>query len=334
MKQTQNLGLKLPEGSDWADVTALNENMEVLDAAVAGKADVGEDGKIPASQLPEMNYDPAGSAAAVQANLTAHTGNTSNPHGVTAEQIGAVPIGYYGDNIDNLVTAGFYRVQADQSLPAGIPYGNIIVARTPGSDTVLQIAVGYSNQFMLFRGGVVGSPNTWQPWSRVSIEGHTHDASQITSGILSAAQGGTGVGSIAALASLLAGQGLTKIQTLTYTGTGTFGQSAPNMLTFSFPPKFVIISNGEDTDGAWKSEAVLVVLNKLKSDGVSMAESGFSNLGVQIGWLKSTWNENTVSWYLHAAHYSDDYDEPPVDEGGPRFQANTQQTTYAACAFG
>ncbi|MBM6792043.1 hypothetical protein H7U40_17465 [Flavonifractor plautii] len=54
-----------------------------------GVATLGEDGKVPAGQLPAMNYDPAGSAEAVQQALTAHTGNKNNPHAVTAEQVGA-----------------------------------------------------------------------------------------------------------------------------------------------------------------------------------------------------------------------------------------------------
>lgn len=89
MNQTANLGLNLPEESDWAEVATLNENWEKVDEAVAKKAELGADGKIPAEQLPEMNYDKAGSAAAVQKNLDAHTGNRSNPHGVTAAQVGA-----------------------------------------------------------------------------------------------------------------------------------------------------------------------------------------------------------------------------------------------------
>ena len=48
-------------------------------------------GKVPSSQLPEMDYDPAGSAAEVQASLTAHVNDETNPHGVTAAQVGAVP---------------------------------------------------------------------------------------------------------------------------------------------------------------------------------------------------------------------------------------------------
>lgn len=50
---------------------------------------LGDDGKLPPSELPPMDYDPAGSAAAVQKALSAHTGNKNNPHAVTAEQVGA-----------------------------------------------------------------------------------------------------------------------------------------------------------------------------------------------------------------------------------------------------
>ena len=59
---------------------------------------LGSDGKVPAGQLPDMNYDPAGTAATeagkVQTNLTSHTNNKSNPHGVTAAQVGL-------GNVDN-----------------------------------------------------------------------------------------------------------------------------------------------------------------------------------------------------------------------------------------
>lgn len=54
-----------------------------------GVAALGSDGKVPEEELPEMDYDPAGSAEAVQDNLDAHTANKNNPHGVTAKQAGA-----------------------------------------------------------------------------------------------------------------------------------------------------------------------------------------------------------------------------------------------------
>lgn len=55
-----------------------------------GVATLGPDGKVPAGQLPAMNYDPAGSAAAVQETLTNHINNKNNPHNVTAAQVGAL----------------------------------------------------------------------------------------------------------------------------------------------------------------------------------------------------------------------------------------------------
>lgn len=54
-----------------------------------GVAELDSSGKVPAAQLPAMNYDPAGSAQAVQANLSSHINDKENPHGVTADQVGA-----------------------------------------------------------------------------------------------------------------------------------------------------------------------------------------------------------------------------------------------------
>ena len=69
---------------------------------------LGDDGKLPPSELPPMDYDPAGSAAAVQKALTAHTGNKDNPHAVTAEQVGA-----------SRAVKGTYPIASGQSIQAG-----------------------------------------------------------------------------------------------------------------------------------------------------------------------------------------------------------------------
>lgn len=45
----------------------------------------------PEQVLKNLGAEPAGSAAAVQQNLDAHTGNKNNPHGITAQKIGAQP---------------------------------------------------------------------------------------------------------------------------------------------------------------------------------------------------------------------------------------------------
>ena len=138
MDTTQNYKLSKPGTDDFVDITVLNENADTIDSklkeladsaegaaatlkakadldsagkvpaeqlpamdyiptaqkgAAGGVAELGSDGKVPEGQLPAMNYDPSGSAAAVQTNLDSHTSNTSNPHNVTAEQAGADPKG-------------------------------------------------------------------------------------------------------------------------------------------------------------------------------------------------------------------------------------------------
>lgn len=57
--------------------------------AASGVAELDASGKVPEDQLPAMNYDPAGSAQAVQMQLTYHINQFSNPHSVTAAQVGA-----------------------------------------------------------------------------------------------------------------------------------------------------------------------------------------------------------------------------------------------------
>lgn len=59
-----------------------------------GVAGLDSSGKVPSAQLPDLDYDPAGSANAVQANLTTHTNNKSNPHEVTVQQIGAAAVSH------------------------------------------------------------------------------------------------------------------------------------------------------------------------------------------------------------------------------------------------
>lgn len=76
-----------------SDVGAIPSSQK---GAAGGVASLGSDGKVPAGQLPDMDYDPAGSAQGVQSNLNAHTNNKSNPHGVTAAQVGAIPASQKG----------------------------------------------------------------------------------------------------------------------------------------------------------------------------------------------------------------------------------------------
>ena len=86
------VGLSEQHGYNYLmeQVNAAQTAAKEIGEAFSGLATLGPDGKVPGEQLPKMDYDPAGSAEAVQKNLTAHTGNKNNPHAVTAEQVGAL----------------------------------------------------------------------------------------------------------------------------------------------------------------------------------------------------------------------------------------------------
>lgn len=122
MADMTNYKLEKPAESDYADIAAINRNADKIDAALKGledgKADLGEDGKIPASQLPEMDYVPnsekgaAGGVASLGADgkvpagqlpemdyaaakhASQHASGGSDP--VTPASIGAAPAYTYG----------------------------------------------------------------------------------------------------------------------------------------------------------------------------------------------------------------------------------------------
>ena len=111
-----------PHGVTAAQVGAIPASQK---GAAGGVASLGSDGKVPEEQLPEMDYDPAGSAAGVQANLTSHINNKSNPHGVTAAQAGAVPTTRKINNkaLSSDVTLGAADVGAIPSAQKGTAGG-------------------------------------------------------------------------------------------------------------------------------------------------------------------------------------------------------------------
>ena len=260
------------DGADTFNIqTMLNDNWDKIDDAVSKKADLGEGGKIPASQLPEMNYDPAGSAAAVQTSLTAHINNKNNPHGVTPAQIGAQ------------TALGFTPVQQGGGVNQ---LSNKV--RIGWTGTTLDLTVDNSNMgsFLLS-----GTPK---------------------SAILPASRGGTGVRSIAELASLLAGQGIGKIATGSYQGTETAGEGNPNTVTCPFPIKIFAIMGYTDTDLLGVTRATLCGIGYANLSGTSynsavmavMHETDYLHTGFgHDGYTKFSADKKTVYWYDTQKNY-------------------------------
>ena len=77
-----------------------------------------------------------------------------------------------------------------------------------------------------------------------------------------------------------------KVTSGTYTGTGTYGESNPNSLTFDFEPKLVIIQCQESS-----LKKYLLAINGVLSSG-PFDESGSSSYKDIFNW-----NGNTFSWY-------------------------------------
>lgn len=123
------VGLSEQHGYNYLmeQVNAVQTAAKEIGEAFSGLATLGPDGKVPGEQLPKMDYDPAGSAAAVQKNLTAHTGNKNNPHGVTAEQVGA-----------SRAVKGPYPIATGQSIQAGdvvdVVEGKVQKTATPAAN--------------------------------------------------------------------------------------------------------------------------------------------------------------------------------------------------------
>ena len=100
-------GAVKPQKGDYTAemIGAIDQNEK---GRASGVASLDADGKVPAGQLPEMNYDPAGSAQAVQQELNTHAANhtlhvtdverqswnskAAGNHTHTAQQVGALPL--------------------------------------------------------------------------------------------------------------------------------------------------------------------------------------------------------------------------------------------------
>ena len=98
MEQTTNYGLNKPGGSDYARIDVLNANMDAVDAALKDLEESKAEGAaLAAHEADQVKHLTAAERTAWNAKAdgtatSAHISNTNNPHGVTAAQVGAVPL--------------------------------------------------------------------------------------------------------------------------------------------------------------------------------------------------------------------------------------------------
>lgn len=347
MKETTNYKLKKYEDADYADPSqAMNPNMDAIDAALKaledGKASLGEDGTIPAEQLPDLDYEPPLKDNAAKATPadgdslplvdSADGGKTKR---VLWSRIKAVLKTYF-DPI-YAAAAHSHAWSTITGKPSSFaPSAHASTHGSSGTDPVTPAAIG------------------------AAAASHKHGAGDINSGTLDAARlptvpltkGGTGQTTAAkALYALINGSfgldyseaaagdflalldasaetgkkislknlinymqllgGVPKIATGSYIGTGTYGANNPCRLTFSFLPKFVIVSRGRE---ASTSKSVIGIF--VRADhGMKITQS--TNYASMF--LYATWADTSLSW---------------SDEGGESNQLNETGIPYHYLAIG
>ena len=130
---TTNYKLVKPELSDAADITAMNENWDKLDTEVKKKADLGDDGKVPSSQLPSLNYIPT-------------TEKAANNGVATLDENGQVPASQLGNAASS--PTGAASTIMDSNLTANralISNGSGKVAVSPVNSTELAYLDGVTS---------------------------------------------------------------------------------------------------------------------------------------------------------------------------------------------
>ena len=293
-----------PEGT--ADYVPSKDN-RILEFEYSVMIFVGEAQNVTAEISESLAYASA-------AELKVHTDNKQNPHGVTAEQVGLGNVPNVGtdDQTPNHTIA--------QSLTALAPKEKLSVAMGKIARAVQSLIDHLKNNVTHV------TAEERSKWNNKAAESHTHGATDINSGTLGVARGGTGKSSWTAN-QLLYPTSATSIgqmaapskdgmylrqnrtgapfwaeveqptilptsETGTYTGGGKTGSSAKNTITFQDGvPKVVFIKQ--------KSLAMVRYGILLLSPG---AETGFSVIenGVQSNLVVSV-SGKTVSWYYNSA---------------------------------
>ena len=106
----------------------------------------------------------------------------------------------------------------------------------------------------------------------------------------------------------------TKIATGTYTGTGTYGSSNPNSLTFDFGPKIVFFGRVVPSSGYWGYGSAIMV--KQEDGGSNYTFVGGTSSTSRVMYV---FNGKTIEWY---------------SSGDQDHQLNAIGTTYSYLALG
>ena len=130
-----------------------------------------------------------------------HAGNMGSGSGLDADKLDGgqatdfMQVGSSTQDLNSMKTAGTYRVESGHlNMPSGVDFGNILVLRTPGTNTYSQIITDWNSTNIYWRSG--SEATGWQPWRRILSDGNALTSAPL--GYVS----GLGVGGIVVQGSL------------------------------------------------------------------------------------------------------------------------------------
>ena len=227
--------------------------------------------------LPEMEraIDHIDTSGFVPAERTVCGKPLSEDITLTAHDVGALPAGTpIPSALADLNEDSMHRTVTDAEKAAWNAKSNLALGET--STTAYR---GDRGKIAYDHSRATGNPHGATPADIGAAEAaHTHTASEV-----------------AGLDQLLAGA--VKIETGTYIGTGAYGETRPNSLTFSFEPKFVFVGCAFKTSapyfparviGTFMVRPCMVSSNILSIQTYSITTATYNFV---------TWSGNTVSWH-------------------------------------
>lgn len=111
-----------------------------------------------------------------------------------------------------------------------------------------------------------------------------------------------------------------------YAGTGKYGSSNPNTLTFPFEPKLVIVTGRTNTTADYQSMGIFVQGAQWTFGAGAGKELNTTVFSGNNGANQITWNGNTISWYTLCTATTENY--------RPAAQLNSSGRTYYYIAIG
>lgn len=288
-----------------------NKDNRILELEYSVMIFVGEAQNVTAEISESLAYASA-------AELKTHTDNKQNPHGVTAEQVGL-------GNVPNVITNNQTPTYTTPGSLAALISGEKLGVAMGKIARAVQNLIDHLKDSTIH---IAASERS--KWNGKADASHTHGATDINSGTLGVARGGTGKTTWSAnrllypTAAAILGQlafpskdGMVLFQNRTgapywgdlpdapavsesgsYTGRGRTGSASKNTITFQGgAPKIVFIKNRSMTE--W---GILLL--------APGAATGWSSVGSTQANLITSASGNTVSWYynsteLHPANQLD-----------------------------